>query len=325
MSKILITGAQGQVGQELQRSLSAMGDIVVVGRDSMDLLRPDSIRHSIRQHKPDLIVNAAAYTAVDKAETEVKIANAVNGTAPTIMAEEACDLGASLIHISTDYVFDGRSNTPYLEDHSPTPVGSYAKSKWLGEIGVQQAFSQAALTSASRYIILRTAWVYGCYGTTNFVKTMLRLGAEREELRVVADQVGTPTWAKDLANVVGGFAVRSLNAACPLSLELEGVQQHPPQGIYHYTNSGVASWYDFAIAIFEEAHELDMPLKVQRVIPITTAEYPTPAKRPAYSVLSGKKTACVLGEYAPHWRQSLRQMLAELYSYTYESNYSIGR
>ncbi|MGG6294364.1 dTDP-4-dehydrorhamnose reductase [Leptolyngbya sp. AN02str] len=306
MSRILITGAQGQVGAELQRSLASLGDVIAAGRDRVDLSQPEQLRATLRELQPNLIVNAAAYTAVDKAETDVSVANVVNGTAPTILAEEACALGASLIHISTDYVFDGQKNTPYLEDDQPNPTGSYAKSKWLGEVGIQQVFKHAQADSLPPFFIMRTAWVYGTQGPGNFVKTMLRLGAEREELRVVADQVGSPTWAKDLADAIAVFSSRCL----PGSTEIA-----PGSGIYHYTNSGVTSWYDFAIAIFEEARSLGVPMKVQRVLPITTAEYPTPAKRPAYSVLSGKKVAMVLGEHAPHWRQSLRQMLTEFYAH----------
>ncbi|NEQ14464.1 MAG: dTDP-4-dehydrorhamnose reductase, partial [Moorea sp. SIO3E2] len=207
-------------------------------------------------------------------------------------AEEAQNLGAILLHISTDYVFDGKKNTPYTEQDTPNPIGSYGKSKLQGEEGVQQ--------KCDRILILRTAWVYGTRGHGNFVKTMLRLGAEREELRVVADQVGTPTWAKDIAVTITQL--------------LQAMDSNPMLGgIYHFTNTGVTSWYDFAVAIFEEAKLLGFPLKLQRVVPITTPEYPTPAQRPAYSVLSNQKISQTLGSYPPHWRQSLRQMLAELY------------
>jgi dTDP-4-dehydrorhamnose reductase len=305
MTRILLTGADGQLGQELQRTLVPLGEIIGVGRQALDLTQPDRIRQIISEIKPDLIVNAAAYTAVDKAQTEPELAKSINAVAPTIMAEEQARHGGILIHISTDYVFDGRKNTPYTEEDAPNPLSVYGQSKLAGEEGIQK--TSQSLQSAHqelRYIILRTAWVYGTYGKSNFVKTMLRLGAERDEIRVVADQVGTPTWACDIASSIAilGQKVHEQGAPSPLT------------GIYNFTSSGVASWYDFAIAIFEEAKQLGFELKVQRVVPITTSEYPTPATRPAYSVLAGQKITAALGSHPPHWRQGLRQMLAELYS-----------
>ena len=301
MRRILLTGLNGQVGQELQRTLAPLGEVIGVGRETMDLAQATSIRQAISEARPDVIVNAAAYTAVDKAETEMELAHSINGIAPQIMAEEAQRLGAALFHISTDYVFDGRKNTPYLEDDAPNPIGAYGKSKLVGEEGIRK--------TCDRYIILRTAWVYGTYGKSNFVKTMLRLFASRDEVRVVADQVGTPTWASDIASAIATL----LPQLCP-----EQPQESPLTGIYNFTNSGMSSWYDFAIAIFEEAKQLGFPLKVQRIVPITTSEYPTPAQRPAYSVLSGKKVSAALGTHPPYWRDGLRQMLGELYSYTKE-------
>jgi len=285
-NRILLTGADGQLGQELQQTLMPLGEVVALTRQELDLSQDEQIRQLVQQVRPSMIVNSAAYTAVDKAESEVDLAQAVNGTAPTILAEEAEKIGALLLHVSTDYVFDGQKNTPYLESDSTHPLSSYGKSKLAGEIGIQQV--------TDNYLILRTAWVYGAYGKGNFVKTMLRLGKDREELRVVADQVGSPSWAKDIAEAIAQLL------------------QTDATGIYHFTNSGVASWYDFAIAIFEEARALGFPLKVQRVIPITTADYPTPATRPAYSVLSGKKITDTLGDYPPYWRDSLRKMLKQL-------------
>ncbi|MFQ3615968.1 MAG: dTDP-4-dehydrorhamnose reductase [Cyanobacteriota bacterium] len=301
MSRILITGANGQVGQELVRSLSAIGDIIACDRARLNLAVPDTLKRTVCELRPDVIVNAAAYTAVDRAEQEIELANTVNGIAPKVLAECCRETGASLIHISTDYVFDGTKNTPYLETDTPNPIGAYAKSKHLGEVGIQEVLGDRPNQS----MILRTSWVYGVYGTGNFVKTMLRVGNSREELRVVMDQIGSPTWAADLARAIAGFTVRALNASTtpPAS---------PIGGIYHVTNTGVISWYDFAVAIFEEAEALGYPLAVRRVVPITTDEYPLPAPRPAYSVLSGKKTAALLGDYLPYWRQSLRRMLADL-------------
>ncbi len=304
MKRILLTGMAGQLGQELQQTLAPLGEVTGVDRKTMDLAQPAMIRQVISEIKPDLIVNAAAYTAVDRAETETELANSINATAPTIMAEEAQRLGAALMHISTDYVFDGRKNTPYTEEDIPNPINFYGQSKLLGEEGVRQKGVSEAAPKELRHIILRTAWVYGTFGEGNFVKTMLKLGAEREELQVVADQVGTPSWTRDIAGAI---------AQLGQLLSLERAEKPPLTGVYHFTNSGVASWYDFAVAIFKEAKQLGFPLKVQRVVPITTPEYPTPAQRPAYSVLSTKKISAVLGTDPPHWRESLRRMLKQLY------------
>ena len=285
--KILLAGASGQLAQELQPILLSLGEVIAVDRTRLDLSRPESIRQAMAEIQPDLVVNAGAYTAVDKAESEPELANAVNGIAPGILAEECEKLGASLIHFSTDYVFDGSHGSAYLETDSTNPLGTYGKSKLAGEEAIRKA--------GNRHIIIRTAWVYGNGGKGNFVKTMLRLGKEREEIRVVADQIGSPTWTRDLAEAISQI------------IPLLGSETF---GTYQYTNSGVCSWYDFAIAIFEEAAKLGLPLKVQRVIPITTSEYPTPAKRPAFSVLSTVKISALLGTHPPHWRQGLRQMLA---------------
>lgn len=285
--KILLAGGSGQLAQELQPILLSSGQVIAVDRTRLDLSQPESICQAMAEIQPDLVVNAGAYTAVDKAESEPELAHAVNGVAPGIFAEECEKLGASLIHFSTDYVFDGSHGSAYLETDSTNPLGTYGKSKLAGEEAIRKA--------GDRHIIIRTAWVYGNGGKGNFVKTMLRLGKEREEIRVVADQIGSPTWTGDLAEAISQI------------IPLLGPESF---GTYQYTNSGVCSWYDFAIAIFEEAAQLGLPLKVQRVIPITTAEYPTPAKRPAFSVLSTVKISALLGTYPPHWRQGLRKMLA---------------
>lgn len=292
---ILLIGNTGQLGQEIQHYFAPIAEITAVGRPTIDLTQPDSLHQIIRKVQPQILINAAAYTAVDKAESELELATAINAIAPSILAAEAQQLNAYLIHISTDYVFDGRQSYPYQETDLTNPLGAYGRSKLGGEQAIQD--------NCSQYIILRTAWVYGTHGKSNFVKTMLRLGAEREEIRVVADQIGSPTWTGDITRAIAQL------------LELSPI----PSGIYHYTNSGVASWYDFAIAIFEEAQQLGFPLKIQRVIPITTPEYPTPAQRPVYSVLACGKITKVLGTPSPHWRQGLRKMLAELYINSYES------
>ncbi len=297
VKRILITGIAGQIGQELQRTLAPLGEVIGVDRKTLDLAQPAEIRQVISEVKPDLIINSAAHTLPDKAETETELVHSINASAPTIMAEEAQQLGATLIHISTQHVFDGRKNTPYTEEDLPNPINAYGQSKLLGEQGVQQ--------KCERHIILRTAWVYSTFGKRNFVKTMLRLGAEREELHVVFDQVSTSSWARDIAQAI---------AQLGQLLSLDRAQEPPLTGVYHFTNSGIASRYDFAVAILEEALQLGFPLKVRRVVPITTAEYPTPAKRPAYSVLSTKKISAVLGTHPPHWRKSLRQMLKQFYS-----------
>ncbi|CCI06636.1 MAG: dTDP-4-dehydrorhamnose reductase [Microcystis sp. LE19-131.1A] len=290
MKKVLLIGAKGQVGQELQVTLPYLGEVISIGREELDLTNSEKISQLIREIHPDYLVNAAAYTAVDKAETEPDLAYSINAIAPKIMAESAEKIKAKFLHISTDYVFDGRKNTPYLETDLTNPLGVYGQSKLRGEEEIKTVNSQA--------IILRTAWVYGSYGKSNFVKTMLRLGKEREELKVVVDQVGSPTWAKDIATAITHLLINVDN----------------PPGIYNFTNSGVASWFDLTKAIFEEAKISGIPLKIQRVIPITTAEYPTPAVRPAYSVLSGQKISQQLDYIPPYWRDSLKAMLNQLFN-----------
>ena len=290
MKKVLLIGAKGQVGQELQVTLPQLGEVISIGREELDLTNSEKISQLIREIHPDYLVNAAAYTAVDKAETEPDLAYSINSIAPKIMAESAEKIKAKFLHISTDYVFDGRKNTPYLETDLTNPLGVYGQSKLRGEEEIKTVNSQA--------IILRTAWVYGSYGKSNFVKTMLRLGKEREELKVVVDQVGSPTWTKDIAAAITQLLINVDN----------------PTGIYNFTNSGVASWFDLTKAIFEEAKISGIPLKIQRVIPITTAEYPTPAVRPAYSVLSGQKISQQLGYIPPYWRDSLKAMLNQLFN-----------
>ncbi|AVQ72176.1 dTDP-4-dehydrorhamnose reductase [Microcystis sp. MC19] len=290
MKKVLLIGAKGQVGQELQVTLPSLGEVISIGREELDLTNSEKISQLIREIHPDYLVNAAAYTAVDKAETEPDLAYSINAIAPKIMAEAAEKIKAKFLHISTDYVFDGRKNTPYLETDLTNPLGVYGQSKLRGEEEIKTVNSQA--------IILRTAWVYGSYGKSNFVKTMLRLGKEREELKVVVDQVGSPTWAKDIAAAITHLLINADN----------------PTGIYNFTNSGVASWFDLTKAIFEEAKISGIPLKIQRVIPITTAEYPTPAVRPAYSVLSGQKISQQLGYIPPYWRDSLKAMLTQIFN-----------
>ncbi|NRB09522.1 MAG: dTDP-4-dehydrorhamnose reductase [Richelia sp.] len=293
MTNILLIGSNGQVGQELQRILPVCGNVSAVARPEVDLAQPDSLISVVQEYQAQVIINAAAYTAVDQAESEPELALAINGKAPEVLASIAREMGAFLIHISTDYVFDGNSGSPYQVHASTNPLSVYGHTKLVGE--------QAIRNAEVNHIILRTAWVYGTYGKGNFVKTMLRLAAEREEIRVVADQIGSPTWAKDIAGALAQIIP----------------QIHPDiSGTYHYTNSGVASWYDFAISIFAEAQQIGFPLRVKRVVPITTSDYPTPAHRPGYSVLNCNGITPILGDYPPYWRQSLQKMLIELYTQT---------
>jgi dTDP-4-dehydrorhamnose reductase len=289
MKQILLIGSSGQVGRELQQTLPSE-TLVSVARDALDLSQPDRIRQLILEIHPHVIINAAAYTAVDKAETEIELAYAINAISPAIMAEAANHIGAALIHISTDYVFNGRKGTFYQEDDDPNPLNVYGASKLAGEENIRQG--------CDRHLILRTSWVYGVQGKSNFVKTMLRVGADRQEVRVVADQVGTPTSARSIADVITQL--------------IPSLETSEATGTYHFTQSGVASWYDFAVAIFEEARRLNFPLEVERVIPIATADYPTLAQRPLYSVLSTQKLSAWMATSFPHWRQELRQMLRDL-------------
>ncbi|MBE9135875.1 dTDP-4-dehydrorhamnose reductase [Nodosilinea sp. LEGE 07088] len=290
--KILLTGASGQVGQELCRLLASdpAVELWACDRTAIDLSQPSAISTQVASFKPEVIINAAAYTAVDKAENEPELAYAINAKAPECLAQAANQLGASLIHISTDYVFDGQQCVPYREEDICNPLGCYGRTKLAGE--------RLVLQECSRSLILRTAWVHGASGRGNFVKTMLRLGQDKEQLRVVYDQVGTPTWSQDIAQAIVNL------------IPLLGEDMY---GIYHFTNSGVTSWYDFAIAIFETAEQLGFSLKLKQVEPITTAEFPSPVQRPAYSVLGCEKIAGILGAKAPYWRDSLRSMLTELY------------
>jgi dTDP-4-dehydrorhamnose reductase len=288
--KIAVVGADGQVGQELQHILRPLGELHLFNRQTLDLSQPDAIAQILEPLQPSIIVNAAAYTAVDKAESEPDLAHVINAIAPTQLAKSAQALNAPLIHISTDYVFDGTKGSPYQPSDLTHPMSVYGSSKLKGEEGIQE--------NCDRHYILRTAWIYGSYGKSNFVKTMLRLGADRSELKVVADQIGTPTWARSIAEAI---------ATLILSLNTEPAAS----GVYHFTNSGVASWYDFAIAIFEEARSLGIPVTIEQVVPITTADYPTPAKRPSYSVLSLQKIVPILGSAPLHWRAALRLMLKE--------------
>jgi dTDP-4-dehydrorhamnose reductase len=279
---ILVTGAQGQIGFELARLLLPHGDVVATDRATLDLADPDAIVAAVRGVKPALIVNAGAYTAVDRAETEPALAHAVNGRAPGIFAEEAKRIDATLIHFSTDYVFDGTRATPYPEDAPPAPLNVYGASKLAGERAIAAAGASA--------IVLRTSWVYGLRGR-NFLLTIRRLAGERDELTIVADQFGVPNWSRTLAEATARIVGAGLPALAARS------------GLYHLSCTGEASWHEFAQAIVGSAPR-------PRIIPIATGDYPTPARRPAYGVLATARFEATFGFALPAWREALANCLA---------------
>jgi dTDP-4-dehydrorhamnose reductase len=307
--QILLTGKNGQVGHDLQRFLPRLGEVVALDRQQLDLSRFDEIRRVIREIRPALIVNAAAYTAVDLAEKEHSLAQAINAEAPAIMAEEARRIDAALVHYSTDYVFDGSLNSPYEETDPTNPINVYGKTKLAGE--------QAIRDSCVHHLIFRTAWLYSTRGK-NFLLTILRLATEREELRIVNDQIGAPTWSREIASataeVLRNFFDRTGNVSAWAELG----------GTYHMTAGGETSWFEFAKAILEEAKKQatspppwfaeatrGKPLLSRVVTPITTAEYPTPARRPAYSVLSNLHTVRTFGIELADWRTQLHRVCTD--------------
>jgi dTDP-4-dehydrorhamnose reductase len=297
--KILVTGQLGQVAWELRRTLACLGDVVALELRStplsLDLADADSIRHVVQTVKPGLIVNAAAYTAVDKAEQDQAIAYAVNASALGFLADEAKKVGAGIIHYSTDYVFPGNASTPYLETDATGPNSVYGSSKLAGE--------QAIIDSGVPHYILRTAWVYGTRGG-NFLLTMLRLMRERELLRVVNDQEGSPTWSRMIAEATALIIAQSL--------EKGRFTPGDRSGIYHLTCGGQTSWFEFASAIREAGLAAGLlPETCARIEGIPSSEYPTPAKRPAYSVLNNDKLAGVFGLRLPEWREALGLCVAE--------------
>ena len=288
--KVLITGRNGQVGWELQRTVPREWQIIALRSENLDIIDREKVLETVAQYAPSLIINAAAYTAVDKAELDREKAFAVNGDGAGNLAEAAKLNNARFIHISTDFVFDGGKSSPYLPGDKPNPLGVYGASKLKGE---EKIFAHLN----GEGILFRTAWVYSAHGA-NFVKTMLRLMRERDSLRVIADQAGTPTWAHSFAEVIWQVAARP---------ELKG--------IYHWSDAGIASWYDFAVAIQEEAFQLGLLEKKIPIEPVPTSEYPTPAQRPPYSVLDKTATWKTLGCSGVHWRVNLRAMLKEVRSY----------
>lgn len=304
--RILLTGKNGQVGAELATLLPRLGDVAAFGRHELDLSNPALVRRAIRDVRPDIIVNAAAYTAVDQAEKEESQARALNVDAPALMAEEARRIGATLVHYSTDYVFDGSRNHPYAETDQPNPLNVYGKTKFAGEEAIRSA--------GVPHLILRTAWVYGTRGR-NFLLTILRLATEREELRVVNDQLGAPTWCREIAKGTVAVLVQLIQQGQDDISKLGGT--------YHMTAAGRTSWFEFAEAILERASRTPQssawfaaatgghPLAVRRLTPITTAEYKTLARRPAYSVLSNARLKQVFGLELPDWRAQLNSAFTE--------------
>jgi dTDP-4-dehydrorhamnose reductase len=292
--RILLTGASGQVGWELARSLMPLGVVMTPGRGECDLSQPGTLATLADAAKPDVMVNAAAYTAVDQAEKEVDVAMAVNAHAPGVLAQAARRHGALFVHYSTDYVFDGTKAGAYTESDATGPRSVYGRSKLAGE--------EAVRASGADYLIFRTSWVYAARGK-NFVKTMLRLAAEREELRVVADQIGAPTWARLIADSTA-FAVQQALA--------QRSRGSFASDTYNLTAAGETSWHGFAGAIIASAQARGVNLKCRNVVPITTADYPLPAQRPANSRLAGDKLASQFGLRMPAWEHALQLCLAEI-------------
>lgn len=284
---ILLTGVRGQVGWELRRTLAPLGRVTAVDRAELDLANPDAIRAKVRALSPKLIVNPAAYTAVDRAESEANQARAINAIAPAVLAEAAKGSGAILVHYSTDYVFDGAKPGPYLEDDAPHPLNVYGATKLAGE--------QAIRASGVRHLILRTSWVYGTRGQ-NFLLTMQRLMRERAELKIVDDQVGAPTWSRQIAEATALILAQCLSPA-------RGADRPEPWGTYHLTCGGETTWFGFARAIAE------LGGFSTRLLPIPSSDYPTPARRPANSRLDNGKLERTFGIRLPDWREALELCL----------------
>ena len=293
--KILLTGRNGQVGFELQRALAPLGQVHAVDSGDCNLADADALRALVRKLQPQVIVNPAAYTAVDRAESDAQQAMAVNAVAPGVLGEEAERLGASVIHYSTDYVFDGRKATPYVESDAPAPLGAYGRSKLDGERALAQ--------STARHLILRTSWVVGAHGS-NFAKTMLRLAAERDELRVVSDQLGAPTSAALIAD---------LTAHLVRQLQRPGTEPFP-YGLYHATASGETNWCDYARFVIGYALRTGHALRVtpNEVHPIGSDQYPTAARRPANSRLDTALFRSTFGLELPHWQEGLGHVLQQI-------------
>jgi dTDP-4-dehydrorhamnose reductase len=284
--KILVTGANGQLGWELQRAKPNDCELTALSRDQLDITDLEQVTRSINSIKPDWVINAAAYTAVDKAESDSAGAYAINAEGAANLATAAQAINSRLLHISTDFIFDGKNNRPYLPEDVPNPLGIYGASKLAGEQKVREILGGETL-------IIRTAWVYSAHGN-NFVKTMLRLMGERDTLGVIEDQVGTPSWAAEIARAVY------------LSIE------NNLRGVYHWTDTGAASWYDFSVAIYELGKEAGLINNSVTINPIPTEAYPTPAEPPPYSILNKDSLRKAINYTGKHWRDSLSQMIMEI-------------
>ncbi len=292
--RILILGAKGQLGRELQRSFADAGELITLGRDTADMANPASIRAAVRAAQPDVILNAAAYTAVDRAESEPQLAMAVNAEAPAVLAEEAARSSALLVHYSTDYVFDGSKTGAWTEEDTPHPLNVYGESKLAGERAIQQV--------GGRHLIFRTSWVYGPHGS-NFLLTMLRLGREREQLNIVDDQIGAPTSSIEIANATRAI-VRGILAGVYNDAEMWA-------GLYHMTCAGSVSWCGFAQAIFARAGAL-LGGRMPQAHPIPSSAYPTAARRPGNSALSNEKLNAQFGVQLAPWQAALDEVLRQL-------------
>ena len=291
-NKILLLGKNGQVGWELQRTLAPLGNVIAMDQDELDLVRISDIRSKVQDLKPDVIVNAAAYTAVDKAESEPDLAMAINGAAPGVLAEEAKKIGALLVHYSTDYVFDGTKDTPYAEEDIPNPLNVYGRTKLAGEQAIQAV--------DGNYLIFRTSWVYGTRGK-NFYLTILKLAQEQEEIRVVDDQIGAPTWCRMIAESTALILSQGINRS-------EGFHSYfeKRKGIYHMTAGGKTSWYGFAKHIIESISPEGK--RVKRVIPIETKDYAYEAQRPLNSVISNIKLNTEFQVILDNWLQQFNRV-----------------
>ncbi|MFQ5487349.1 MAG: dTDP-4-dehydrorhamnose reductase [Gammaproteobacteria bacterium] len=294
--RILLIGQDGQVGWQLRRTLAPLGEIAAYDHPHLDLGKPDLVRAIINEVRPTLIVNAAAYTAVDQAEEERGLAMAINADGPALLAEEAKKLGAAMVHYSTDYVFDGTKEQPYTEDDEPQPLNVYGQSKLAGD--------QAVMAAGIPHLIFRTSWVYGIRGN-NFLRTLLKLFAERDEISIVDDQIGAPTWSRVIAEVTAQALGQALAPRTQLSLE-------EVSGLYNLTASGETTWYGFAQAVADHAANEHLTPKVSKIKPIPSAEYPTPAVRPPYGVLSHQKLQETFGLFIPSWEEQLALCIAPL-------------
>ena len=293
MDKILVTGANGQLGSELKElfSVQSIDNVIFTDQAELDITSKDAVLTFLESNNISIIINCAAYTAVDKAEDEPVICESVNSLAPGILSEASAALGIFLIHISTDYVFDGKGPVPYKEDHPAAPAGVYGMTKLSGELAIAK--------SGANYIIIRTSWLYSVYGN-NFAKTILRLALERESLNVVFDQIGTPTYAADLAGVISKIVNRIRYAS------KNGLESDVPSGVYHFSNEGVCSWFDFATEIVK------LSGSNCKVHPVTSDLFPAKAKRPSYSVLDKTKIKSLTAIEIPYWRDSLKLFFNKL-------------